>query len=147
MRQASPKIYTPLLIRQPINNKGLLSAEINLFCFIAFTILNIPSFSFKSLTKFGFQWGFILLPEVLGISLYLLYKIGWIIFFLLFTVALFTSLTLNLLLIHSSVIPTTDFLFEDSGLSSPLPPFLNTFAIVSNLNLAAYNLAAENLKI
>jgi hypothetical protein len=99
------------------------------------------------LKKSGFQSGFILLPNVLGISLYLLYKIGGIILFLFFTETLSTSLGLNQLLIHSSVTPTTELLFEDSGLSSPLPPFLNTFAIESNLNFAAYSFATENLRI
>jgi hypothetical protein len=54
---------------------------------------------------------------------------------------------LNQLLIHSSVTPTVDFLFDESGLFYPLPPFLNTFAIESNLNFAAYSLAAENIRI
>jgi hypothetical protein len=99
------------------------------------------------LIKSGFQSGFNLLPKVFGISLYLLYNIGRMILFLPFTETLFTLLDLNQLLIQSSVTPTTEFLLDDNGLSSPFPPFLNTFAIESNLNFAAYNLAAENLNI
>lgn len=48
---------------------------------------------------------------------------------------------------HASVIPTTAFLFEDRGLLISTPPFLNTWAVVFNLNFAAYTFAIENLRI
>lgn len=80
-------------------------------------------------------------------SLYLSYKIAGITltFFLAFFI--FPSLFLVQLSIISSVTPVIDFIFVDSGLSSLTPPFSKTFALDNSPNFAAYNFAAECLRI